>query len=425
MAHLQVTIDTDKLKDLFASDAGMAALAEEILNQVLDAQMTEHLQAKPYERTDRRRAYRNGYKPRQLTTRVGTLTLRVPQARDGSFSTDLFRRYQHAQKFLRGEQALVLAMMEMVNVDLMRSTQGVSTRKVTKITEELCGAAFSKSTVSRLCEELDVRVEAWNERPLKERSYPFVIVDAMQIKVRRDEAVRSTSALIAIGINEEGYREVLGLDIGDSESEGTWERLFKRLKARGLRGVELITSDSHGGLVKAARRQFQGAAWQRCQTHLMRNVLGQTPRHLKAEMAAWLRRIFRSESKAEARQAFGELAGELDGKAESALQTLEAGLEDAIAVLALPAKYRRRLRTTNMVERLIEEIRRRERVIRIFPNSASAHRLVGALLQEQHEEWLTGRKYFDMSEYFEWKQARRASSGEAASSKAASIQHAA
>jgi len=307
----------------------------------------------------------------------------------------------------------------------MRSTQGVSTRKVTKITEELCGTRFSKSTVSRLCEELDVRVGAWNERPLRKKRYPFLLVDAMQIKVRRDEAVRSTSALIAVGINEEGYREVLGLDIGDSESEGTWERLFKRLKARGLRGVELITSDSHGGLVKAARRQFQGAAWQRCQTHLMRNVLGQTPRHLKAEMTAWLRRIFRSESQAEARQAFGELARELDGKAGKALQTLETGLEDAIAVLALPAKYRRRLRTTNMVERLIEEIRRRERVIRIFPNSASAHRLVGALLQEQHEEWLTGRKYFDMSEYFEWKQARRASSGEAASSKAASIQHAA
>jgi len=431
MAHLQVTIDTDKLKDLFASDQGMAALAEEILNQVLDAQMTEHLQAKPYERTERRRAYRNGYKPRQLTTRVGTLTLRVPQARDGSFSTDLFRRYQHAQKFLRGEQALVLAMMEMVNVDLMRSTRGVSTRKVTKITEELCGTAFSKSTVSRLCEELDVRVRAWNERPLKERRYPFLVVDAMQIKVRRDEAVRRASALIAVGINEEGYREVLGLDIGDSESTrrnfcaGTWERLFKRLKARGLRGVELITSDSHGGLVKALRRQFQGAAWQRCQTHLMRNVLGQTPRHLKAEMTAWLRRIFRSESQAEARQAFGELARELDGKAGKALQTLETGLEDAIAVLALPAKYRRRLRTTNMVERLIEEIRRRERVIRIFPNSASAHRLIGALLQEQHEQWLTGRKYFDMTEYVDWRQARRAPSGGAASNEAASIQHAA
>lgn len=181
--------------------------------------------------------------------------------------------------------------------------QGVSTRKVTKITDKLCGTGFSKSAVSRLCEsrlceELDVRVRAWNERPLDGKRYPFLLVDAMQIKVRRDEAVRSTSALVAIGINEEGYREVLGLDIGDSESEGTWERLFKRLKARGLRGVELITSDSHGGLVKAARRQFQGAAWQRCQTHLMRNVLGQTPRHLKAEMTAWLRRIFRSESQA-------------------------------------------------------------------------------------------------------------------------------
>jgi transposase-like protein len=331
MAHLQVTTPgTDKLKDLFASDEGMAALVEQVLNQVLDAQMTEHLQAKPYERTERRRAYRNGYKPRQLTTRVGTLTLRVPQARDGSFSTDLFRRYQHAQKFLRVEQALVLAMMEMVNVDLMRSTQGVSTRKVTKITEELCGTSFSKSTVSRLCATLDVRVKAWNERPLKGKRYPFLLVDAMQIKVRRDEAVRSTSALIAVGINEEGYREVLGLDIGDSESTrrnfcaGTWERLFKRLKTRGLRGVELITSDNHRGLVKALRRQFQGAAWQRCQTHLMRNVLGQTPRHLKAEMTAWLRRIFRSESQAEARQAFGELARELDGKAEKALQTLEA-----------------------------------------------------------------------------------------------------
>jgi len=370
----------------------------------LDAQMTEHLQAKPYERTDQRRAYRNGYKPRQLTTRVGTLTLRVPQARDGSFSTDLFQRYQ------RSEQALVLAMIEMV-------LQGVSTRKVTKITEELCGTAFSKSTVSRLCAALDVRVGAWNERPLNGKRYPFLLVDAMQMgddtspKVRRDEAVRSTSALIAVGINEEGYREVLGLDIGDSESEGTW----KRLRDRGLRGVELITSDSHRGLVKALRRQFQGAAWQRCQTHLMRNVLGQTPRHLKAEMTAWLRRIFRSESQAEARQAFGELARELDGKAEKALQTLETGLEDAIAVLALPAKYRRRLRTTNGARRLIEEIRRRERVIRIFPNSASAERLIGALLQEQHEQWLTGRKYFDMSEYVEWKQASQESSGKSAS----------
>lgn len=402
MAHLEVTIDTDKLKDLFTGDEGMALLVEEVLNQVLDAQMTDHLRAAPYERTERRRAYRNGYRPRKLATRVGTLTLRVPQARDGSFSTELFSRYQ------RSEQALVLAMMEMV-------LQGTSTRKVKKITEELCGEHFSKSTVSRLCSALDARVEAWNERPLKKRDYPFVIVDAMQIKVRRDGAVRSTSALLAVGISEEGYREVLGLDIGDSESEVTWARFFERLKRRGLSGVELITSDNHRGLVKAARRHFQGAAWQRCQTHLARNVLGQASRHQKEELAAWLRRIFRSESKAEARQAFQELSEAMEGKAEEALQTLENGLEDAIAVLALPAKYRRRLRTTNMLERLIEEVRRRERVIRIFPNSASAHRLVGALLQEQHEEWLTGRRYFDMDEYVVWKQKHRDESEEATS----------
>lgn len=400
MAHLQVTIDTDKLKDLFASDEGMAALAEEVLNQVLDAQMTDHLQAAPYERTDQRRGWRNGYKPRKLTTRVGTLTLRVPQARDGSFSTELFRRYQ------RSEQALVLAMMEMV-------LQGVSTRKVKKITEELCGETFSKSTVSALCGELDGRVQAWNERTL-EKCYPFLVVDAMQIRVRRDGAVRSTSALIAVGISEKGYREVLGLDIGDSESEGTWARFFKRLRDRRISGVELVVSDNHRGLVKALGRYFQGAAWQRCQTHLMRNVLGQTPSHLKEEMASWLRRIFRSERKAEAGQAFQELTEEMEGKAAAAMETLENGLEDAIAVLALPAKYRRRLRTTNMLERLIEEIRRRERVIRIFPNKASAGRLVGALLQEQHEEWLTGRRYFDMSEYFEWRKQRRKPQEEAA-----------
>lgn len=393
MAHLEVTIDTDKLQDLFAGDRGMALLVEDVLNQVLDAQMTEHLQAEPYERTDERKAYRNGYRPRKLTTRVGTLTLRVPQARDGSFSTELFRRYQ------RSEQALVLAMMEMV-------LQGVSTRKVKKVTEELCGRSFSKSTVSNLCRELDLRVEAWNERLLK-KHYPFVIVDALVIKVRRDEAVRSTSGLIAVGISEKGYREVLGLEIGDSESEGTWAGFFGRLKKRGLSGVELLTSDDHGGLVKAAKKHFQGAMWQRCQVHFIRNILGHTPRHLKEEMAAWLRRIFRSETKAEARQACADLTEEMNGRADKALDVLDAGLEDAIAVLVLPAKYRRRLRTTNMLERLIEEVRRRERVIRIFPNNASALRLIGALLREQHEEWLTGRRYFDMAEYFEWKQKHR------------------
>ena len=359
--------------------------------------MTEHIGAEPYERTDARRAYRNGYRPRQLTTRVGTLTLRVPQSRDGSFSTELFRRYQ------RSEQALVLALMEMV-------VQGVSTRKVTRITDRLCGTSFSKSTVSALCADLDTRVEAWRSRRLEQR-YPFVIVDAIVVKVRRDSAVRSTSALLAIGISEEGHREVLGLDMGDSETEGTWARFFSRLKERGLRGVELIASDNHGGLVQAAERHFQGAMWQRCQAHFTRNVLKVTPKHLRGEMTAWLRRIFRSENKREARDAFNALADELEGKADAALDVLEDGLEDAIAVLVLPAKYRRRLRTTNMLERLNEELRRRERVIRIFPNKASALRMIGALLVEQHEQWISGRKYFDLDEYESRRQARQARDG--------------
>lgn len=392
---LQVTLDADQVQDLFTGDDPLRVLLEQVLNQILEAEMTEHLGAEPYERTETRQAYRNGYRARQLTTRVGTLTLRVPQTRDGSFSTELFRRYQ------RSEQALVLALMEMV-------LQGVSTRKVKKITEELCGTSFSKSTVSRLCQGLDARVSAWQERPLDSIKYPFVIVDALVVKVRRQEAVRATSALIALGINETGHREVLGLHLGDSESEASWSVFFRSLKQRGLSGVDLIVSDDHLGLVKAAERYFQGAMWQRCQTHLMRNVIGATPKAHRTEMVDELRRLFRSESKAEARRVFAELAEALEGKADAALAVLEGGLEAATQVLVLPALYRRRLRTTNMLERLNEEIRRRERVIRIFPNEASAVRLVGALLAEQHETWLSGRRYFDMEAYWHWKRARAA-----------------
>jgi transposase-like protein len=273
---------------------------------------------------------------------------------------------------------------------------------VAAITEELCGTRFARSTVSQLCTALDARVTAWNERPLGEQAYPFVLVDALVVKVRRDEAVRTTSALIVSGINEQGCREILGLRLGDSESEGTWTDMFTWLKARGLRGVEVLVSDDHGGLVKAAQRHFQGVLWQRCQVHLGRNVLGRTPRHLRAQMAAGLRRIFQAENQVMARAAFGTVAAALAGKADRALEILEDGLEDALAVLVLPEKYQGRLRTTNMMERLNEEIRRRERVIRIFPNEASAVRLIGALLAEQHEAWSTGKRYFDMTEYFEW-----------------------
>ena len=388
MATYEITLNQEQLSGLLTEDKGLQGLVETVLNQVLEAQVTEHIGARPYERSTGRKAYRNGSRPRTLTTRVGPLVLHVPQVRDGSFSPTLFARYQ------RSEQALVLALMEMV-------LQGVSTRKVATITEELCGTRFSRSTVSQLCEALDARVQAWNERPLG--AYPFVLVDALVVKVRRDDAVRATSALIVSGVNAQGMRAILGLHLGDSESEGTWADMFAWLKRRGLRDVEVLVSDDHAGLVKAAQRYFQGVMWQRCQVHLGRNVLGRTPRHLRAQMAAGLRRIFQADDRPTARAAFAAVAAALEGKADRALTILEEGLEDALAVLSLPEKYRVRLRTTNGMERLNEEIRRRERVIRIFPNEASALRLIGALLAEHHEIWSTGKRYFDMAEYFEWK----------------------
>jgi putative transposase len=390
MARYEITLDSEQLSGLLTEDQGLRGLVETVLNQVLEAQVTEQIGARPYERSEGRKAYRNGSRTRTLTTRVGPLVLHVPQVRDGSFSTTLFARYQ------RSEQALVLALMEMV-------LNGVSTRKVATITEELCGTRFSRSTVSQLCTALDARVQAWNERSLDAQAYPFVIVDALVVKVRRDNAVRAPSALIVSGVNAQGRREILGLSLGDSESEGTWTDMFAWLKRRGLHGVEVLVSDDHAGLVKAAQRAFQGVMWQRCQVHLQRNVLGRTPRHLRAQMAAGLRRLFQAEDRAAARTAFAVLATALAGKADRALTILEEGLEDALAVLVLPEPYRVRLRTTNGMERLNEEIRRRERVIRIFPNEASALRLIGALLAEHHEVWSTGKRYFDMTEYCEWK----------------------
>jgi transposase-like protein len=281
-----------------------------------------------------------------------------------------------------------------------------STRKVRRITDELCGREFSRSTVSELTKGLEEQVEAWNERPLEGTSYPFLMADAMQLKVRRQGAVRATSALIVVGVNAEGYREILGVRIANSETEQGWLETFRWLKARGLEGVDLMVSDAHEGLVEALHRCFQGASWQRCQAHFRRNVFDKTPAARKQVMAKGLDRVLEADTPEEAHRAFQGLADRLEGDADRALETLEAGLEDAIAVLRLPDKYRRRLRTTNALKRLIQEVRRREKVIRIFPNEASAHRLLGAYLAETHEEWATGRRYFRMGDYFAWRAER-------------------
>ena len=362
-------------------------LLETILNQVLLAQSTEQLGAGPYERTEDRTAYRNGFRERGLTTRVGTITLNVPRHRNGEFSTTMFERYQ------RSEQALVLAMIEMV-------INGVSTRKIEMVTEELCGKSFSKSTVSNLCQRLDPLVAAFRSRPLNKK-YPFLVADAIYLKVREGGRVRSKGLLVAVGINEEGYREVLGFKMADSESETSWGEFFAELKDRGLDAVDLVTSDDHKGLVKAIRKHFQGAAWQRCQTHFSRNVLDKCPKKYQPELKQWLNRIYHAKDLEDARRMLRETLQTFEADAPKAMAILEAGFEDVMAVMSLPEKYRQRLRTSNGLERLNEEIRRRDRVIRIYPNEASAIRLIGALLIEQDERWTTGRKYLDMQAYYE------------------------
>jgi len=388
MAQYKITIDEAVVQQLFTRDNGLAVLVEQVINQVLDAQAAEHLKAGRYERTPEREGYRNGYRERQLKTRVGELNLEVPRVRSGHFSTDLFRRYQ------RSEQALLLAMVEMV-------VNGVSTRKVRAVVQELCGTEFSHSTVSELCKGLDEVVGQWKNRELGE--YPFVLVDAMVIRVRKDGRVRLSSVLIATGISREGYREILGLALGDSETEASWVEFFESLKTRGLRGVDLVVSDDHRGLVKAVETCFQGATWQRCQTHFTRNILDACPRALQGELHGRLRLIFEAPDMVTARRLLEEVLQEYSERAPKAVKCLEDGFEDAMAVMALPERYRKRLRTTNGVERLNQEVRRRERVIRIFPNEDSALRLLGAVLMEIDESWSTGHRYFDMSDYLEWK----------------------
>ncbi|MGI6706841.1 MAG: IS256 family transposase [Clostridia bacterium] len=390
MAQFNITITEELLHQLFLSngrDEAFSKLLEEIFNQVLLAQSTEQLGAAPYERTEGRTAYRNGVRERQLTTRVGTLTLRVPRHRNGQFSTELFMRYQ------RSEQALMLAMMEMV-------INGVSTRKIESITEELCGKKFSRSTISTLCKNLDPMVNAFRTRPL-ESHYPFVMVDAIYVKVRENKRIQSRGLLIAIGINEGGHREVIGFELANSESESSWGEFFGSLKERGLKDVRLVTSDDHKGLVQAVRKHFQGASWQRCQTHFSRNMLDHAPKALQPEIKEDLGRLYESVDLESARKVRDQIIAKYEARAPKATSLLDEAFDDITAVLALPFRYRKRLRTTNGVERLNEEIRRRERVIRIFPNEASVIRLMGALLMEQDEKWQTGRKYFDMELYYQ------------------------
>ena len=380
---------------LLDDPAFLREIVERILQEFLEAEMTEHVGAALYERTTERKGHRNGHKPRTLRTRVGTLNLLVPQDREGTFSTRLFSRYQ------RNEKALVLALMEMY-------VEGISTRKIKDVTEKLCGTSFSKSLVSSLATRLDSELQAWRSRPLEAEAYPYLFVDARYEKVRVGHRIVSQGVLIVSAVRApEGFREILGVEVADTESEATYHELFRSLKERGLSGVELVISDDHEGLKAAIFRHFQGASWQRCQVHYARNLLGMVGYAKRKDLAAQLRAIFAATSRDTALRLASELADRWRESHPKVAEHLEEHVEECLSCLAFPESHRRRIRTTNGQERLNQEIKRRTRVVRIFPNRQACLRLVTALCVEQSEEWETGRRYLDMGELEEQRREQR------------------
>lgn len=389
MAQLHFTLDYSFFVGLFSEskDEAFGKLMEALLNQVLKAESAEQLGAENYERSEERLDYRNGTRSRSLTTRIGKIELEVPRHRNVPFRTSLFENYQ------RNEQALICTMMEMV-------VQGVSTRNVQKVTEELCGTAFSKSAVSEMCKGLDIPVKQFKERLIPDH-YPFVVVDAIYLKAREDHRVRTKALYIAVGVNTTGHKEVLGFEVYDSERTNTWKEFLEGLKSRGLRGVDIVISDAHAGLVEAIKECFAGSSWQRCQAHFTRNIMDKCPKKYASGLASEMRDMFNASTLEEARRLKASVYEEYLDVAPNAMAILDEGFEDCMMVMALPSKYRIALRTSNMIERENREIRRREKVIQIFPNPESIIRLVGAVLMDDHNDWSIAQRLFDMKEYYE------------------------
>ena len=367
----EVAEDEDRLRHL----------VRHVLQGVLEEELTAFLGAERHQRTDQRRGYRNGSKPRRLKTRVGTIDLMVPKDREGRFQPSLFERYQ------RNEKALVMALVEMY-------VQGVSTRKVKAITEQLCGLTISKSQVSVLAKGLDEEIAAWRRLAL-EQAYPYLVIDARYEKVRRGPRVVSEGVLVVVGISETGFREILGVWQAPTETEATWSEVFEDLKRRGLRGVQYVVSDAHQGLRSAIDRQFPGAVWQRCQVHFIRNVLARVRKGDRAGVLTLVRSITEAPTRLAAEAALTAAVETLQGRYPEVAALIEDAAEEILAVYALPEAHRKRMRSTNMLERYNQELKRRTRVVRIFPNGASCLRLICAMAIETNEEWLA-RRYLRM-----------------------------
>lgn len=361
----------------------MKSLMKEALQEVLEGEMTEFLGAAPSERSETRSGYRAGYYHRGLVTRIGKLELRVPRDRSGEFSTALFERYA------RSEKALVAALAEMY-------VQGVSTRKVKAITEELCGHSFSASAISAINKSLDEALERFASRQLEE-AYPYVILDARYEKVREDGVIRSMAVQIAIGINWEGQRQVLAVETANRESLSSWKDFLLRLKERGLTGVEFVVSDDHAGLKKAISEVLCEAAWQRCYVHFLRNALDYLPRKADDDCLQELRWIYDRRDLQEANRDLAAWITKWQGKYPKLVNWAESNIGETLSFYRLPRAHHKHLKSTNMLERLNEEIKRRTRVVRIFPNTESCLRLIRALCVETHETWLEDNRYLNMA----------------------------
>jgi len=365
--------------------AGLRRLLELVAGAAMAEEVTAHLGAGPHERAEGRRGHRNGHKPRTLKTRVGELGLDVPQVRGCEpYHPSLFGRWQ------RSERALLVACAEMY-------FQGVSTRNVREVLESMCAGEVSAMTVSRVAAELDEKLAAFRSRGLGHTSWPYLKIDARYEKVRVDGRVVSQAVLVTVGFDAGGRREVLDWRVADSESGESWGGLFRDLKDRGLAGVKLVVSDAHGGIRAALARHLQGAAWQRCQVHFKRELCAKVSYKRGREVMKDLAAVLAPAERAECLRRGEEMAAKWQASHPAVAAMLRDGLEDCLAVLSFPADHRRRLTSTNLLENLMRRLKKRTRVVGVFPNRASCDRLIGALLLEVHEQWqVEGQRFYNM-----------------------------
>jgi transposase-like protein len=374
------------LQEVFSDRDGAKRLLEHLLNQAMQAEASEYIGAGRHERADSRRGYRNGTKTRGLNTRVGGLELSIPQVRGCEpYHPSMFGKWE------RSERALLVACAEMY-------FQGVSTRNVREVLDVMCGGDISSATVSRVAQEVDEKLLTFRHRRLDSTQWPYLHIDARYEKVRVDGRVVSQAVLVAVGFTSEGRREVLDWRIGDSESEDTWGELFRSLKDRGLGGLLLVTSDAHSGIRSAMTRHFQGVAWQRCRVHFKRELGKKVSYKVQKELMKDIAAVFAPEESAECLRRGEEMACNWERRYPKVAAMLRDGLESCLTVLTLPEHHRKRLRSTNMMESLMKRLKKRSRVVGVFPSRSSCDRLLGAQLLEVHEKWaVENSNYFNMT----------------------------